>query len=322
MGVSFTWGILNWTAVAAAAQTPGLPPAAMRQAAHGRAVGAIGGSGLRGLLSASGVMGDLQNRAASYRMAANLEGARTAALEGLWEDEDPALIPILLKLLKDEAEGVRAAAAGALGRFVYAGELEDLPAKKVTPITAALKATFIDSTESIDVRRRALESLGFLGFEEVGELLKQGYEHPADKMRLSAMFAMGRSADDRWGEIAKHELDAGDPEMRFEAARACGELEYAPAVRRLTELIDDVDDDVQRAAIWALGQIGGDKARQVLQAVLDSDAEHLYEEAEAALDELEFKGNNLDFAMLDFEDEDDDEAWVLDQDVDEEDDDK
>lgn len=247
---------------------------------------------------------------------------RIAAIEGLWEDEDPTLIPILLNLLKDESDDVRAAAAAALGRFLYAGELEDLPAAKVAPIKAALKAAFANSVESVEVRRRALESLGFLSFEEVGDLLRQGYEHTDQKMRLSAVFAMGRSADDRWGEIAKHELDAADPEMRYEAARACGELEYTPATRRLTELVDDVDEDVQLASVWALGQIGGDKARQTLQAVLESNAEHLHEEAEAALDELEFKGNNLDFAMFDFEDDDEDEEWVLDQDVDEDEDDE
>src|SRR5512140_3390830 len=42
-------------------------------------------------------------------------GVRVAAIEGLWEDDDAALIPPLLKLLSDPADTVRAAAAGALG---------------------------------------------------------------------------------------------------------------------------------------------------------------------------------------------------------------
>ena len=243
---------------------------------------------------------------------------RAAAIEGLWEDDNAALIPPLLKLLADPVETVRAAAAGALGRFVYAGELEDIPANKVAPVITALKATYRNAAEAIGVRRRALEALGFLSFEEVGDLIRQGYQHTAQPLRLSAVFAMGRSADDEhWGEIVIRELAASDPEMRFEAARACGELEYVPAVRRLSELLDDVDEDVQEAAVWSLGQIGGDKARQLLTAVLHSDAEQLYDTAEAALDELEFKGNNLDFTLIDFEDDDDeDEEWVLDQEID------
>lgn len=246
-------------------------------------------------------------------------GVRVAAIEGLWEDDNAALIPPLLKLLADPVDTVRAAAAGALGRFVYAGELEDIPVGKVTPVITALKATHGNAAEAIAVRCRALEALGFLGFEEVGELIRQGYQNTDQPMRLSAVFAMGRSADDEhWGEVILRELDSSDPEMRFEAARACGELEYVPAVRRLSELLDDVDEDVQEATVWSLGQIGGDKARQLLQAVLDSDAEHLHDTAEAALDELEFKGNNLDFTLLDFEDDDEDE-WVLDQEIDDDD---
>ncbi len=246
-------------------------------------------------------------------------GVRVAAIEGLWEDDDPALIPPLLNLLSDPVDTVRAAAAGALGRFVYAGELEDIPANKVTPVIRALKETYGNTAEPIEVRRRALEALGFLSSDEVAGLIDQGYQHADPKMRLSAVFAMGRSADDeQWGETVVKELVSSDPEMRFEAARASGEQEYAPAIRGLTDLLNDVDEEVQRAAVWSLGQIGGDRARQLLTTILDSDAEHLHEDAEAALDELEFKGNNLDFTLLDFE-EDDDEDWVLDEDVDEDD---
>ena len=257
-----------------------------------------------------------------YRLGLNDQDpmVRTAAIEGLWEDDDAALIAPLLKLLADPVESVRGAAAGALGRFVYAGELEDIPAGKVAPVISALKTTYANPAETLDVRRRALEALGFLGYDEVGDLIRQGYQHIEQPMRLSAVFAMGRSADDEhWGETVVGELNSSDPEMRFEAARACGELEYPPAVRRLAELLDDVDEDVQQAAVWSLGQIGGDKARQLLQAVLLSNAEHLHEDAEAALDELEFKGNNLDFTLIDFEDDDEDE-WVLDEESDDDED--
>ncbi len=94
---------------------------------------------------------------------------RAAAINGLWEEaEDPALIAPLLNLLQTDqtAKLVRAAAASALAQFVYAGELEELPADKVKPIIAALKATFRDALEPIEVRRRALEALGFLGDDD------------------------------------------------------------------------------------------------------------------------------------------------------------
>jgi len=216
---------------------------------------------------------------------------------------------------------VRAAAASVLGRYVYQGELEELDAAKVKPIVTALKAIYRDVAQPIEVRRRALESLGFLSDDETSQLITQAYHHANDQLKLSAVFAMGRSLDtERWGSIVAEELAAPDPEMRYEAARAVGELEYTPAVRQLAELLEDVDEEVQLVSVWSLGQIGGDKAKQLLMAVLESDAEHLHEEAEDALAELEFKSDNLDFKMFDF-DEEEDEEWVLDEDTDEEDDD-
>ncbi len=247
---------------------------------------------------------------------------RAVAISGLWEDDDPALIAPLLNLLQaDDSEAVRAAAASVLGHYVYEGELEELDEAKVKPVVAALKAAYRDVAQPIEVRRRALESLGFLGDDDTSQLITQAYHHANDRLKLSAVFAMGRSLDaERWGSIVVEELTASDPEMRYEAARAAGELEYAPAVRKLGELLDDVDEEVQLVTVWSLGQIGGEKARQLLMAVLDSDAEHLHEEAEDALAELEFKADNLDFTMFDFEDEDEAD-WVLDENPNDEDDD-
>src|SRR5512140_2861657 len=53
---------------------------------------------------------------------------RIQAIRLLGESEDKKLIPVYLKLLEDEQDPeVRAAAAGALGLFVYLGELEKIP---------------------------------------------------------------------------------------------------------------------------------------------------------------------------------------------------
>jgi HEAT repeat protein len=244
---------------------------------------------------------------------------RASAITGLWEDIDPALIAPLLNLVQtDDSEAVRAAAASVLGQYVYEGELEELDEAKVKPIVTALKAIYRDVAQPIEVRRRALESLGFLSDDDTSQLIAQAYHHANDLLKVSAVFAMGRSLDaERWGSIVVEELDAPNPAMRYEAARAAGELEYSPAVRKLGELLEDVDEEVQLVTVWSLGQIGGEKAKQLLIAVLESDAEHLHEEAEDALAELEFKGDHLDFTMFDFEDDDEDD-WVLDANPDDE----
>ena len=262
-----------------------------------------------------------------YRLGLNDEDpdVRSAAIEGLWEDDDPALIAPLIQLLHaDVSENVRAAAASALGRFVLAGELEEIEAAKIEPVLDALRLSFGRDDEALDVRRRALEALGFWSDAEAVNLIRQGYAHPHERMRISAVFAMGRSADQQWGETVLAELESANPEMRFEAARALGELEYLPGVRLLSQLTEDVDDEVQKAAVYALGQIGGDAARQRLLKVLESDDEYLYEIAEDALDELEFKSGNLDFTLLAVGESDaEDDDWALDllDEEDEEDDD-
>lgn len=58
---------------------------------HALALAEIGRSGLRGLLSTSGSLGDLQNRAGSYRVAVQMERARVGPLEGRLAALDAAL---------------------------------------------------------------------------------------------------------------------------------------------------------------------------------------------------------------------------------------
>jgi len=95
------------------------------------------------------------------------------------------------------------------------------------------------------------------------------------------------------------ELDSDNSEIRFEAARACGELEMSEAVPRLIMLIDEVDDtEVQEMCIWALGRIGGQTAREALEACAESDNEALALAAEESLEELSLFTDDLD--MFDF----------------------
>jgi len=247
---------------------------------------------------------------AVFRLALNDPDAmvRQAAVEGLWEEEDVRLVPRLATCLReDPAPNVRAAAAALLGQFLLLGELG-----KIRPIPhrqafEALLATCRSAQETLEVRRRALESLAYSGEEEVADLISEAYRHPEEKMRVSAVFAMGRSADERWAVYVLKELLSPSPEMRFEAARACGELGLEEAIPTLIELVEDVDAEVQEAAIWALGQIGGDEARSVLRRCLRSDSEAIRDAARDALRELEFLHGDLSVLLLPFDFFDEDE---------------
>ena len=219
---------------------------------------------------------------------------RRAAIDGLWEDEDVRLVPLLVaRLLEDAATGVRCAAATSLGRFVLLGELQKIRPRVYQAAYDALWRCYLTNAEASDVQRRALESLSYVDSDDVARLIEQAYAAPHEKTRVSAVFAMGRSASHRWDSQVRQELFSPNPEMRYEGARACGEIGIDEAVPELEELADDVDPEVQEAALWALGQIGGSRARQVLERYALSENEAAREAAEAALAEFEFLHGDL-----------------------------
>jgi HEAT repeat protein len=236
------------------------------------------------------------NFGAVFRLGVIDEDAevRAAAINGLWEDEDVRLVPLLVRtLLEDEAPAVRAAAARSLGRFVLLGELQKIRPEPHTQAYEALLAACQDTTEAIEVQRRALESVAYAGTEAVEELIRKAHAGSKEKVRVSAIFAMGRSADTRWARHVRQELFSPNPELRYEAARACGELQISEAVSALEELADDADREVQEAALWALGQIGGEKAQQILERYCRVQDEATRAAAKAALDELDFLHGHL-----------------------------
>jgi HEAT repeat protein len=214
---------------------------------------------------------------------------RAQAIEGLWEDEDVRLVgPLLGRLEHDEASGVRAIAAASLGRFLLLGELDQLDPSVSKRIEDALLETFSDDEDDILVRRRALESLAYSSQEFVQDLILEAYEDDDESLHLSAVFAMGRSADLRWKDTVLEELSNADAAMRFEAARASGELELADAVPELIGLLEEDDVELRDSAVWALGRIGGPAARRALQACANSRDPDLREAAEDALSEMDF----------------------------------
>ena len=80
--------------------------------------------------------------------------------------------------------------------------------------------------------------------------------------------------------------------MRYEVARACGELGEEEAVPCIIELAADPDVEVQLTAIKALGQIGGTEAKNFLEQCLDEPNEIVQQAAEQALRELLAEGED------------------------------
>lgn len=254
---------------------------------------------------------DLDVRAVARAALNDPDGeVRASAIRNLWEDEGVDLIDIFITVLvRDPAPEARAAAATALGQYVYLGQMEELDPALVRKVEDALLSIYAGA-DALDIRRRALESIGFADRPEVTAAINQAYESGDEQLRVSALFAMGRSLDqEKWGAMVLNDLTHLSPRIRFEAARAAGELSLADSIPALGQLIRDVDPEVREISIWALGEIGGDDARELLQNLLeDTDDHELAEIINDALANAELMDGIADFSLLGLDDDDEDDA--------------
>ena len=192
---------------------------------------------------------------------------RAESVKGLWEYEGNDLVGVLTRLLRDPEALVRAEAALGLGRFLLRFELESRDDALAAQVETALRDVATDERELPEVRGRAIEALGARGAPWVRDLIEDAYASGDRRLSISAVHAMGRSADPDWLPTIIEEMHSEDGEMRFEAAMAAGALGDEDAVVELAALTSDEDTEVQEAAIGALGQVGGPAARAALLAL-------------------------------------------------------
>ncbi len=235
---------------------------------------------------------------------------RRLAIEGLWEDTGADLIGVYVQILNQDSDSdVRAAAAGALGSYVLAGELDELDAALAMRAEQALLAIVHNQAEPLAVQCKALESIAYSGETGLHQLIEDAYYSPHGEMQISALRAMGRSADVRWRKFVQSELSNSSPEMRAEAAKACGELEAKAATQELISLLDDDEHEVRLAAIEALGHLGGKAARDALRAIASGDDPDDAAKAEDALDEILVYEEAGSIALFDEDDDEQDDEW-------------
>ena len=231
---------------------------------------------------------------------------RSAAIRLLGECEHATLIPIFMEMLvHDDSPDTRAAAATSLGLFVLNGELDKIAAETLREIEdALLEAARGNDTE--EVRRRALESLGFSSRPEVPTLIESAYWREDPLWTASALFAMGRSSDTRWNEEVLRMLSSPHREVRLAAVHAAGELSLADARRPLLDILEsEADEKIFEAAVWSLSQIGGEDVREYLENILDlAEEDAQMEFLEDALANLDFTEDIQQFEMMAYDPED------------------
>jgi len=221
---------------------------------------------------------------------------RSKAIEGLWENEEPSLINPLINLLEqDSSEKVQAVAATALGKFVMLAEHKKLRSCHGAKACQSLLTVISDKSKPTEVKRRALEAAAPIKHPQVERAILEAYQSNNPKLRVSSIYAMGKSCNPVWLPTLLTEVDSTDAEIRYEAATACGELGEEEAVPQLIALVNDPDIEVQLATIQALGKIGGTEAKNCLEQCLDDPSEAIQQAAEQALQELELGEEPLSF---------------------------
>jgi hypothetical protein len=233
---------------------------------------------------------------------------RQAAIDALWVEESLEFLARLIDITQwDESQEVRAAALSALGRYILLGEYEEIPEHDAILAQETAINIWTNEDEPIEVRRRALEAISNSSHEILPDAINEAYHDSNRLMRISAVFAMGRSYDHQWQEIVLRELSAPDDEMRYEAARAAGELEIEEAVPRLGRIAVNDEREIKEVAIWSLGEIGGSQAMRILSALAEdaqgAEDESLLEAVEDAIGSASMAGGDFDFE--DYDDIDD-----------------
>ncbi len=223
---------------------------------------------------------------------------RSQSIKALWECSRGDFARRLIGMLHDAEALVRGEAAAGLGVFLTRAELNQESDALTAEIEEALRSVYNDESQLVEVRGRAVEALGVRSLEWVHDLIGDAYASGDRRLAISAVHAMGRSADPEWLPSIFDEMVSEDAEMRFEAATAAGEMGDEEAVPQLAELTADEDAEVQEAAIGALGQIGGEAAKSLLQSLAaETDDERVLDAVTEALATADFLDDPMAFKL-------------------------
>jgi hypothetical protein len=225
---------------------------------------------------------------------------RSASVDLLWDDESIETMRLLLNIVRnDNSPIVKARALVRLGKFILLGEYEEIPELIAYEAQQLAFDMHTDLKQTLEVRRRALEALSNSSYTQKDKLIQRAYDSDDHLLKVSALFSMGRTCDEKWENILLGELDNDDNEFVYEAVRACGEIGLSSSVGQLGKLLLEDDREIQLMVLWSLGEIGGQHAVDILSIFEENiEDEDLLEATEDALAAASF---SLSGAMFDFD---------------------
>jgi HEAT repeat protein len=223
---------------------------------------------------------------------------RIQAINGLAEDENQHHITPLVKIMNtDSSSEVRAVATVALGRFAMLAELGELSERNTQKVYTTLLDIANNKTESIELKSLALEAVSPLNMPGIDELIGNAYKSNDNKLKTSAIRAMGRNCNPYWIDILTKETGNSDAGIRYEVAKACGEIAVDEAIPCLLKLMDDENFWVREAVVHALESIGSEKARQELVNLTKNSEPKIRKAARQAIKELDW---DKDILFMDY----------------------
>jgi hypothetical protein len=143
-------------------------------------------------------------------------------------------------------------------------------------VQAVVTDAFDDPTP--EVRSMAVWAAGEMNIQSATDrLIEVMKEDPAAEVRGRAAIALGKLGlyPKTRKAIESVLKEAEAPEAIVGALRGLGLMASADSVSAILPVIDSDHEDVMLSAFWALRQIGSERARDAVRAVIDSDPSHL-----------------------------------------------
>ncbi|MGD1904123.1 MAG: HEAT repeat domain-containing protein [Geitlerinemataceae cyanobacterium] len=136
----------------------------------------------------------------------------------------------------------------------------------------------------LDVKAAAADALGALQLKEAYEDLAAVYEATNDWiLQLSIVAALSEMGEPKAIEVLLDALETDNDLLLATAIGAIGELKAESAVPRLEAFVCHDDSQVRFRTAQALGNLGGDLAREWLRRMTDDTDAQVVEQAKIAL---------------------------------------
>ncbi|MDJ0508755.1 MAG: HEAT repeat domain-containing protein [Crocosphaera sp.] len=203
---------------------------------------------------------------------------RRAAAKTLTLIADPETIPQLVhSFLNDEDTVVQGSSVGALARMGEAG---------VLPLLDILGSP--DIPES--AKGHAAWALSFIGVQGK-KYLEQAIDNDSPVVRSAVVGAIAKvvaeETDQDLLDILVNSLNDPDSNVRCETAAVLANLTYKPAIPKLVDLLDHVDDETRKSAALSLMKIGDPVVLESLREALNRESTTIQPIIKLAISQLE-----------------------------------